>query len=437
MLDTRLKRECQRRRQRLMTAMGPDAVALVFATGEKRRNSDVHYLFRPNSDFVYLTGFQEPEAILVLTPGHPDGEETLFVRARDEKEEQWTGYRLGAERVNLALGISSGFVIEEADAVVPKLLANRATLYLADDEETNVHATSWLNAAKSQGLKPPTTQQTLEDTLHELRLLKTELEVAWMQHAADISAQAHIRAMRYCKPGINELELETELQHEFAMRGARYTAYPSIVASGSNACIMHYVQNDAQIDDGTLVLIDAGCEYQCYASDITRTFPANGKFSPQQRDVYDLVLTAQLAAIDAAKSGNGFTTPHNTSTRVLAQGLIDLGILKGSLDEVLERDLAKPFTVHRCSHFLGLDVHDVGAREINGEDRPLEAGMVLTVEPGLYFGNSETMPELDEQWYNIGIRIEDDVLVTNEGNHVLTSNVPKTADAIEALMNEA
>lgn len=435
MLETKLIRECKRRRQRLMATIGPDAAALVFATGEKRRNSDVHYLFRSNSDFVYLTGFQEPDAILVLTPGDPNGEETLFVRPRDIKEEQWTGFRLGAERVHQALGIARAHTIEDADTLIPKLLDRRTTLHLADDDETNAQADSWISVAKANGLKPPSTQQTLEETLHELRVRKSELEIELMQHAANISAQAHMRAMRYCKPGINELELETELQHEFAIRGARYTAYPSIVASGPNACIMHYIRNDAQINDGDLVLIDAGCEYHCYASDITRTFPANGHFSPQQRDVYELVLDAQFAAIDAVRVGNGFTAAHNTSTRLLAQGLIDFGVLDGSLDEVLELELAKPYTVHRCSHYLGMDVHDVGAREVAGTDRPLESGMVLTVEPGLYFGNSDTMPDLHEQWHDIGIRIEDDVLVTEDGNHVLTSGVPKAAADIEALMN--
>lgn len=429
-----VKREYSRRRQRFMAAIGPESVALVFATGEKRRNADVDYLFRPHSDFVYLTGFDEPDGVLVLAPGHPTHEETLFVRPRDVAAEQWNGRRLGAERVKEALSISNSYTVEELDNVIPKLLDGRDEIHVDQNLETSHRVDGWLDRMKDEDLAPPQVRAELEDTLHELRLIKSEIEIATMQHAADISAIAHQRTMRYCKPGISELALESELQHEFALHGARFTAYPSIVASGANACIMHYIQNDRTIEDGDLVLIDAGCEYRYYASDITRTFPANGRFTPPQRDIYDLVLSAQLAAIDQVRKGHAFTDPHNASTRILAQGLIDLGILNGSLDEVLESDLAKPFTVHRCSHFLGLDVHDVGKREVDGKDRLLEPGMVLTVEPGLYFGNTETMPDLDPKWHDIGVRIEDDVVVTETGNHVLSADLPKSADAVEAIM---
>lgn len=417
-----------------MASIGPESVALIFATGEKRRNADVDYLFRPHSDFVYLTGFNEPDGLLVLAPGHPTLEETLFVRPRDIAAEQWNGRRLGAERVNEELGIDNAFTLEEFKDVIPNLLDGRDVLHVDEDPETFHLVEEWLSAMQEAGLEPPQTRETMEDTLHELRLVKSESEIATMQEAANISVAAHQRAMRFCEPGITELALESELQHEFALRGARFTAYPSIVASGANGCIMHYIQNDATIKDGDLVLIDAGCEYRCYASDITRTFPANGRFTPPQRDIYDLVLSAQLAAIDEAKTGHVFTDPHNTSTRVLAQGLIDLGILHGSLDEVLENELAKPFTVHRCSHFLGLDVHDVGKREIGGKERILEPGMVLTIEPGLYFGNAETMPDLDPRWHDIGIRIEDDVVVTESGNHILSADAPKYAADVESLM---
>ena len=417
-----------------MASIGPESVALIFATGEKRRNADVDYLFRPHSDFVYLTGFNEPDGLLVLAPGHPTLEETLFVRPRDIAAEQWNGRRLGAERVNEELGIDNAFTLEEFKDVIPNLLDGRDVLHVDEDPETFHLVEEWLSAMQEAGLEPPQTRETMEDTLHELRLVKSESEIATMQEAANISVAAHQRAMRFCEPGMTELALESELQHEFALRGARFTAYPSIVASGANGCIMHYIQNDATINDGDLVLIDAGCEYRCYASDITRTFPANGRFTPPQRDIYDLVLSAQLAAIDEAKTGHVFTDPHNTSTRVLAQGLIDLGILHGSLDEVLENELAKPFTVHRCSHFLGLDVHDVGKREIGGKERILEPGMVLTIEPGLYFGNAETMPDLDPRWHDIGIRIEDDVVVTESGNHILSADAPKYAADVESLM---
>ena len=435
MLEPYQKRETKRRRQRFMAAVGPDGIALVFATGERRRNSDVDYLFRPNSDFAYLTGFYEPDAILALAPGHASSEETLFVRPHDVFAEQWHGKRLGAERVKTALGIENAFSIDELHQVLPNLLARREILHCESDEAMSTAIDVWLGAAKTAGLAPPSQRASLDDTLHELRLFKSPAEIDHMQTAANISAAAHVRAMRFCRPGITELALESELQHEFASQGARFTAYPSIVASGENACIMHYVENDATIQDGDLVLIDAGCEYKCYASDITRTFPANGRFAPVQRDVYDVVLKAQLAAIACVKTGSAFTDPHNTSTRVLAQGLVDLGVLKGSLDEILENELAKPFTVHRCSHFLGLDVHDVGKRELDGQDRILEPGMVLTVEPGLYFGTAAMMLDVDPKWHGLGIRIEDDVLVTDSGNHVLSANVAKRADDIEALMH--
>ena len=434
MHNTEQIREFSRRRQRFMASIGPESVALIFATGEKRRNADVEYLFRPHSDFVYLTGFHEPDGLLVLAPGHPTMEEALFVRARDVAAEQWNGRRLGAERVKEALGINNGFTLDEFSDVIPKLLDGRDELHVDQDTETSHQVEEWLDAMKESGVAPPQERVELEDTLHELRLIKSDAEIETMQEAANISAAAHQRAMQYCKPGISELALESELQHEFALRGARFTAYPSIVASGPNACIMHYIQNDRTVEDGDLILIDAGCEYRYYASDITRTFPANGRFTTQQREIYELVLSAQLAAIDQVRTGHLFTDPHETSTQILAQGLLDLGILKGSLDELLENELAKPFTVHRCSHFLGLDVHDVGKREIDGEARILEPGMVLTVEPGLYFGNAETMPDLDPKWHNIGIRIEDDVVVTEHGNHVLSAEAPKSADDVESLM---
>ena len=434
MLNIKEKREYGRRRQQCMAAIGPESVALVFATSEKRRNADVDYLFRPNSDFVYLTGFHEPDALLVLAPGHASHEETLFVLPRDIAAEQWNGRRLGADRVKEMLGIESAFTVEEIRELLPNLLDGRDILHVVEDSETEPQVDVWIGATKAAGLRPPQDRASLADTLHELRIIKSEAEIERMLKAARISAAAHQRAMRFCRPGISELDLESELQHEFAMQGARFTAYPSIVASGTNACIMHYIQNDATIHDGDLVLIDAGCEYQYYASDITRTFPANGCYTSPQRDIYDLVLSAQLAAIEQVKTGHAFTDPHTTSTQILAEGLIDLGVLKGSIDEILENDLAKPFTVHRCSHFLGLDVHDVGKREIDGEDRTLEAGMVLTVEPGLYFGNAESMPDLDPTWHNMGIRIEDDVVVTESGNLVLSADVPKSASDIEALM---
>ena len=425
------------RRERFMAAIGPDGVAVVFATSEKRRNSDVHHLFRSASDFYYLTGFREPDAILVLTPCRADGESTLFVLPRDPLKEQWNGKRLGVERAGEVLGVDHAYSIDEVAQVLPGLLAKRDTVYVnaADDPDIQSNLETWMDAAKGSGYEAPSDVQPLDDTLHELRLFKDASEIALMQEAADISSAAHQRAMQVCEPGMSELRLESELQHEFAVRGARFTAYPSIVASGENACILHYVENNDIIQDGDLVLIDAGCEYEYYAADITRTFPANGTFSAMQKDVFDLVLESQLAAIQQAKPGNVFTAPHDKAHEVLADGLRQLGVLSQSVDEILEKELQKPFTVHRVSHFLGMDVHDVGKREVDNIGRLLEPNMVLTIEPGLYFGTPETMPSLDPKWHGIGIRIEDDVLVTEAGNHVLTDGVPKTAAAIESLMN--
>lgn len=434
MLDSKTKLETQRRRHRLMAAIGPDALAIVQSGNEKVRNSDVHYLFRPNSDFVYLTGFHEPDSVLVIAPGYPKGEVSLFVRPRDMHAEQWNGRRLGAERVSDALGIENAYTIDEFDKVLPQLLDSREALHVENGDDSAT-LDSWQDKTKAAGVRPPKETYSLENTLHEIRLIKSSFEIEMMQKAAKISSGAHKRAMRFCEPGVSELDLERELQHEFAKYGARFTAYPSIVASGENACIMHYIENNARIDDGDLVLIDAGCEYECYASDITRTFPANGKFTPEQRDVYDIVLDANREAIDEVQTGKGFSDPHNKAAQVLTQGLIDIGVLSGSLEENLESDSAKPFTVHRCSHFLGLDVHDVGKRVIDGKDRTLEPDMVLTVEPGLYFGSFESMPAMDDRWKGIGIRIEDDVLVTENGNRVLTSDVAKNASDIEALVN--
>lgn len=439
MLDDKTKLELERRRQRFMAAIGPEGVAVVYSGAEKARNSDVDYLFRPNSDFVYLTGFSEPEALLVLTPGHASGEVTLFVRPRDVQAEQWNGRRLGSERVPETLGIERAFNIGELKATLPHLLTGRDALhYEQNGSGSQIH--TWQEWSRDLRLRTPDTVLPLTDTLHEMRLFKTVSELEVMQRAADISAKAHKRAMRYCKPGVNEMELENELQHEFTRNGARFTAYPSIVASGENACIMHYIENNTTIGDEDLVLIDAGCELDCYASDITRTFPASGQYSAAQKDVYEIVLAAQLEAIDQVRVGKRFSDPHQAANRVLTQGLIDLGVLDGTLDENLESNAAAPFTVHRCSHYLGLDVHDVGKREVHGADRPLESGMVLTVEPGLYFGNFESCPQVDDYLRGIGIRIEDDVVVLDENpngqfNHVLSSGVPKQADEIETLMS--
>lgn len=429
--------EYKLRRERLMAAIGPDAVAIVAANSELPRNSDVDYRFRQDSDISYLTGFAEPDAVLVLAPGYSDGDSAIFVRPRDENLEQWNGRRLGKDRAPSVLGIDQAFNIDELDEqIIPYLTARKVVhMHFGLRPEFDARFFGWLKAVQSKRLPGPSNFTLLRDTLHELRLFKSDHEVDQMQRAAEISAKAHVRAMQFTHPGITEHRVETELLSEFYSNGARHTAYPSIVASGENACIMHYTDNNAILQDGDLLLIDAGCEIDQYASDITRTFPINGKYSSEQRAIYDVVLEAQLAAVEAAKPRNAFTEPHETSQKILAQGLVDLGILSGSLEEVLEKETFKPFTVHRCSHWLGLDVHDVGAMEQDGEARKFEPGMVITVEPGIYVSPELCNNGVDNKWSGIGIRVEDDVLITEEGRRVLTSGVPKQADEIEELMH--
>ena len=422
------------RRERLMAAIGSDAAAIVVANRELPRNHDVDYQFRQDSDFYYLTGFLEPETVLVLTPGSSEGDSTLFVRPRDERLEQWNGRRLGKDRVRERLGIDRGFNLEDLDEEILDLLKDRQVVHFSFGlrPEYDTRFFEWLVAMRGRRLNAPSHFVMMQETLHEMRLFKSDVEITLMQRAADISSKAHCRAMTYTRPGITEHRVETELLSEFYSHGARHTAYPSIVASGENACIMHYVDNDAVLQDGHLLLIDAGCEIDQYASDITRTFPINGNFSGPQQELYDVVLEAQLAAIDAVRPGNPFTAPHETAQRILADGLQQLGILTKEIEDPVKA--AQPFLVHRCSHYLGLDVHDVGAMVTDGKPRTLEPGMVLTVEPGVYVPNEAEGKGVDPKWCGTGIRIEDDVVVTDEGSHVLTSGVPKTRDQIEELM---
>ena len=428
--------EFQLRRERLMATIGHDAIAIVPANREVPRNHDVDYQFRQDSDFYYLTGFEEPDALLVLAPGHGDGDTALFVRPRDKQSEQWHGRRLGKERVSENLGISKGFNIEELDSTIVRYLAGRNVIHFAFGQrpEYDTRIFGWLNAMQSSRLASPAHFTLIRETLHELRLNKSEVELEEMQLAADISARAHIRAMQFTRPGISEHRVETEMLAEFYSHGARHTAYPSIVASGENACIMHYVDNNSVLQDSDLLLIDAGCEINHYAADITRTFPVNGKYSGPQRALYEVVLEAQLAAINAVEPGAEFLKPQEVSQTLLAQGLIDLGILSGSVDEVRENGKLQQLLVHRCSHFLGLDVHDVGAMVQDGKVRTLESGMVLTIEPGVYVSPELCENGIDAKWSGIGIRIEDDVVVTEEGRRALTGLVPKNTVEIEELM---
>ena len=430
--------ELQRRRSRLMAAIGPEGVAIVFGNTEVPRNGDTHYPFRQDSDFFYLTGFNEPSAVLVLAPFHERGETAMFVNPRDPSIEQWTGYRLGPERASEALGVDAAFPIQELDTEILEFLTGRNAVHALWNANTKLdpRIPEWLHNLKKKRRETPEDLINLASSLHELRLIKTEIEQAQMQQAADISAEAMICAMQICEPGMFEWQLDAEIQSVYLRSGAKTPAYPIIVGSGENACIMHYIENSRKMTEQDLVLIDAGCELDHYAADITRTFPVSGQYSDAQRTIYELVLDAQTHAIAEASVGNRFRDPHNKSRQVLTKGLIDLGILDSTIDEALEQNLDRRFLVHSCSHWLGLDVHDVGRTMHNGKPRRLEPGMVLTVEPGIYIPNNEMMHDVDEHWRGIGVRIEDDVLITAEGNQVLSSKAPKSPDVIEALMND-
>jgi len=429
--------EFNSRRQTLMAAMETDSIAIIPAAQEKIRSRDTHYGFRQDSDFLYLTGFNEPQAVLVLMPGRKQGEYVLFCRERNPEREIWDGFRYGPEGACSHFGADDAYPIDDIDDILPGLIEGRKRVYYALGQEPSFDSQvmGWVNHIRSKvrsGAVPPGEFIDLNHLLHNQRLIKSPAEQAVMAASCELAARAHVRAMRFCKPGLFEYQLEAEILHEFAMGGAPNPAYNTIVGGGANACVLHYINNNCALQDGDLVLIDAGCEYQGYAADITRTFPVGGRFSAEQRALYDLVLEAQAAAIAAVKPGNHWNQPHEAAVAVLTAGLLRLGLLQGELETLIEQGAYRPFYMHRTGHWLGMDVHDVGDYKQNGDWRRFEAGMVLTVEPGLYVGKDET--SVAKKWRGIGIRIEDDVLVTPEGCQVLTIGVPKTSAAIEALM---
>ncbi len=430
------KKEFARRRAYLSEHMGDNSIAILPSASVKSRNRDVDYQFRQDSDFYYLTGFNEPDAVLAIIPGREHGESVLFCRERDPTKEMWDGFIAGPERVSDLIGVDDAFPISDIDEILPGLIEGKDKVFysMGLDSQFDSRVMDWINVIRSKvrnGAHPPGEFVALDHALHELRLFKSKSEISTMSDAAEISALAHIEAMKICQPGKFEYHLEAAINQVCMNHGARFSAYPAIVGSGDNACILHYIDNNQELKDGDLVLIDAGCELDCYASDITRTFPVNGVFSEAQRAIYQIVLNAQLAAIKAVKPGNHWNHPHEAAVKVISEGLLELGILKGELDEIIAEEKYKEFYMHRTGHWLGLDVHDVGEYKIDGEWRALEAGMVLTVEPGIYIAPNA---EVDKKWRGIGIRIEDDVLVTQKGNKVLTKNVPKTIDEIETLM---
>jgi len=425
------------RRRKLMELMAPDSIAIVPAAPECVRNRDVHHPFRQDSDFQYLSGFGEPEAVLVLIPGREHGESVLFCKERNPEKELWDGFLAGPEGAIGTFGLDDAFPIADIDDILPGMIEGRSRVYypLGKDHNFDARVMDWIKVIRSKvraGAHPPGEFVALEHLLHDLRLYKSANEIKVMAKAGEISAEAHRRAMKRARRGGHEYNLEAELIHTFMEHGARSTAYPSIVGSGANGCILHYIENSAPLKEGDLVLIDAGCELECYASDITRTFPVSGRFSAEQKALYEVVLSAQYAAIDAVRPGNHWNHPHEAALRVLTGGLIDLGLLSGSVEDAIANEAYKPFFMHRTGHWLGLDVHDVGDYKVGGAWRELEPGMALTVEPGLYIAPDNTT--VDAKWRGIGIRIEDDVVVTREGCRVLTNAVPKTIPEIEALM---
>lgn len=426
-----------RRRRQLLQALPSGSVALVAGASLATRNRDAEYPFRQDSDFYYLTGFNEPDALLLLKPGRDEGEVVLFCPPRDPALEIWTGYRAGPEGCVERFGVDQAFPLDDIDLLVPELLDGADSIHyaLGGDDALDGRVLGWLNAVRDrarQGAEAPQQLVLLDNLLHEMRLFKDEDELAVMRRAAEISAQAHCAAMRLARPGIFEYELEGQILSHCVAQGARFQAYTPIVGGGANACILHYIENDAPISEGDLVLIDAGCELDCYASDITRTFPVSGRFSAEQRALYELVLKANEACIEQMRPGVLWNEVHDLSVQILTAGLVELGLLEGDVEALIDSGAYREFYMHRIGHWLGMDVHDVGNYKRDGEWRPLEPGMVMTIEPGLYV--SPHNDNVEPRWRGIGIRIEDDVLVTATGHEVLTAGVPKSVAAIEALM---
>ncbi|NBA97209.1 Xaa-Pro aminopeptidase [Pseudomonas sp. R5(2019)] len=434
------KSEYARRRKALMAQMVPNSIAILPAAAVAIRNRDVEHVYRQDSDFQYLSGFPEPEAVIALIPGREHGEYVLFCRERNPERELWDGLRAGQEGAVRDFGADDAFPVTDIDDILPGLIEGRERVYSAmgSNPEFDRHLMDWINVIRSKarlGAQPPNEFVALDHLLHDMRLYKSAAEVKVMREAAAISSRAHVRAMQACRAGLHEFSLEAELDYEFRKSGAKMPAYGSIVAAGRNACILHYQENDAVLKDGDLVLIDAGCEIDCYASDITRTFPVSGLFSPEQKAIYELVLKSQEAAFAAIGPDKHWNQAHEATVQVITEGLVELGLLQGSVPELIASEAYRAFYMHRAGHWLGMDVHDVGDYKVGGEWRVLEPGMTLTVEPGIYI--SPDNHNVAKKWRGIGVRIEDDVVVTKTGCEILTHGVPKTVAEIEALMAAA
>ncbi len=429
--------EFRARRDQLIQQMG-EGVAIIPTAPETIRNRDSHYPYRFDSYFYYLTGFKEPEAVLFVMAGKSP-KTILFCRDKDIEREIWDGFRFGPDAAKELFGFDEAYSIQQLDEIAPKLLANQDALFysLGADAAWDSKVTAWLNHLRTQartGISAPDQVLDVRKLLDEMRLIKSPFEIDLMHRSANIAAAAHQRAMQFTKPGMMEYEVEAEFLHEFYRRGAQAPAYTSIVAGGANACTLHYNANNTQLHDGDLLLIDAGCELDGYASDITRTFPVNGKFSPAQKDLYQLVLVAQAAAIEKVAPRQHWNAPHEAALKVLAQGFIDLGLCQGTVDAVIESGSYRQFYMHRTGHWLGLDVHDAGEyKDKQDAWRVLEPGMALTIEPGCYVRPADKVPE---HFWNIGIRIEDDAIVTPTGCEIITKAAPKTISEIEDLMHD-
>lgn len=433
------KQEFVTRRQRLANRMQPESICVISAAKLQTRSRDTEFPFRQDSDFQYLTGFPEPDALLVLSNSQRNQgvQSWLFCLDKDPTAEIWHGRRFGPAIAKDCFGFDQTFTLDEAESKLLDLIDGHENLYVALDhcaetDELVRHILKQLRQAPKQSRQAPQAILDSRSLVHDMRLRKSSAEIAIMRQVGKISADAHKRAMSFCQAGVYEYQLEAELHHEFAMQGARYPAYGTIVGGGHNACILHYTENSDPLNDGDLVLIDAGGELEGYAADITRTFPVNGKFSSEQAQLYNLVLKAQTASLDLLIPGNTIKQATDKSIEVITQGLLDLGILTGTLVENIKHQTYREFYMHGLSHWLGLDVHDVGDYKVEGQDRPLETGMVFTVEPGVYIADTA---DVDERWKGIGIRIEDNVLITATGHEILTADVPKTIADIEKLMS--
>lgn len=431
------QKEFARRRQQLLADVGPDGMGILVNGSEVKRNGDAYYPFRSDSDFYYMTGFKEPEAVAVFMPGREAGQYILFCREKDPAAEIWTGARVGQQAACDEYGADQAFALSALSVELPKLLENRCQVHyaLGKDKRFDAQLMQWINELRGQvrsGVHAPDEFSDIQKLIHPMRRIKSAAEVALMRRAAEVSAAAHKRVIKACRPGMHEYELEAEFVHECKRQGCLHQAYNPIVGSGANSCVLHYDANDQELEDGELLLVDAGAECSYYAADVTRTVPINGQFSDSQRAVYEVVLNAQQAVIEQIKPGVPWDELQNRSEYEITRGLVDLGLLEGDVDQLIADKAFKRFYMHRIGHWLGLDVHDVGEYKVNSHWQRLEPGMVLTVEPGIYIQEDE---KIDKKWWRIGVRIEDDVLVTHDGCDVLSQHVPKTVKEIEELMS--